>query len=77
MHNFQCQTVSKSPFQNYLPTTQAAYYLTNSILCISTLPPSNSFISDLAYTTCTNSILRSSFNYKKLLKFENFANFIS
>ena len=53
----------------YVHTNQTTYYLTHPVLCH--YPPRNLFISDLAYSTRTNSFLWSNLNYKKLLKWVN------
>ena len=54
-------------FTFYLRTTQTTYYLTNPIW--SHYLPTNSFVSDLAYTICINLILWSNLNYKRLQKY--------
>ena len=72
MHNFLCQAVPKSPFYillTYYPNHLLLYW-SNFLL----LSNSNKCISDLDYSTITNSILRSNLNYKKLLKCVNTIN---
>ena len=45
-----------------------------TIFCVIT--DSNSFISDLSYTSCNSPSLRSNLNYKQLLKRVNISNFL-
>ena len=69
MHTFLCQAVSKSPFYKIYtncPFLHSIYYLLLEQLNLVSLPTPNSFISDLAFTTPTNPILRSKLNFEKV-----------
>ena len=70
MNNLICETVQKSSFYT-LPKQ-----LTTSIFKSCVTVYHKLFISDLAYTNHTKTILRSSLNYKKLLKCGNVINFL-
>ena len=71
---FLCQAVPKSPF--YILLTYYPNYLLLYQPNFLSLSNSNKCISDLYYTTVTNSILGSNLNYKKLLKCVNTINFL-
>lgn len=64
MYNFLYQTIPKSKLLT----------IWLSQFCVITYP--NLFISDLAYTTVINLILRSNINYEKLLKCDNTTNYL-
>ena len=62
MYNFPGQTVQKFPI--YILFSYCSNYLLLEQPNFVSLPTANSFISDLAYTTHMNPILRSNSNYK-------------
>ena len=71
MHNFLYQT----KFTYYLDIVpKTTYYSSDPNLCH--YPSTNSFIYDLLYASGINPILQSNLNYKKLLKCDNFTNFL-
>ena len=76
MYDFLCQMVPNPHFTYYLQIVPTTYYPPNPILCYYPPLTPNSFISDLVYATCTDPILRSNLNFKKLLKCVNTTNFL-